>query len=73
MIAKLRSKLGHDRRTHLRVTVDEADLNTLLFLQAVGFSSVSSADGQIELRHYVGDDPRPFGQTSDSASKSRES
>lgn len=69
MIAKLQGKLDGHRRTHLRVTVNESDLDTLLFLQAVGFSSVSSGDGRIEMRFYVGDDSRPFGKGSDGISR----
>ncbi|WP_413431535.1 GNAT family N-acetyltransferase [Crateriforma spongiae] len=71
MMAKLQGKLERGRRTHLRATVHDSDLDALLFLQAVGFSSTASIDGQIELRFYVGDDARPFGQTSNGASRSR--
>jgi len=71
LIAKLQGKLDCHRRTHLRVTVDESDLDTLLFLQAVGFSSVSPGDGRIEMRFYVGDDARPFGNGSGGVSRAR--
>ena len=60
LISELRSRLTRERRTRIKVTVEESNLRLLLFFQAVGFSAVESSGGRVVMEHWWNDDPSPF-------------
>ena len=60
LISELRSRLTRERRTRIKVTVEESNPRLLLFLQAVGFSAVESSGNRIVMEHWWNDDPGPF-------------
>ncbi|QDT05221.1 ribosomal-protein-alanine N-acetyltransferase [Rubripirellula lacrimiformis] len=60
LISELRSRLTRERRTRIKVTVEESNLRLLLFFQAVGFSAVESSGGRIVMEHWWNDAPSPF-------------
>ncbi len=60
LISELRSRLTRERRTRIKVTVEESNLRLLLFFQSVGFSAVESSDNRIVMEHWWNDDSSPF-------------
>lgn len=60
LISELRSRLTRERRTRIRVTVEESNLRLLLFFLAVGFSAVESSGNRIAMEHWWNDAPSPF-------------
>ena len=60
LISELRSRLSRERRTRIKVTVEESNLRLLLFSQAVGFSAFESSGGRVVMEHWWNDAPSPF-------------